>query len=162
MEQECLFETSTPKQFFWGNWKPLLAAECEKLGYPASCITSRETKGGKISVLFLNTVIAQICTSKSSLYVSVQLPGAVGIQGATAAKSGYRLDVPAALNAKAASIIIKSAIKATPKSYDCCALYTECSDARRCVNQSESSFGCGYRKVLADGRVFYGKNRNID
>lgn len=162
MEQESLFETLTPKQTFWDSWRPLLAAECEKLGYPASCISSRETKDGKISVLFLGTVIAQICTSKSSLYVSVQLPGAVRIQGASAAKNGYRLDGPTALNGNAASVIIKSAIASTPKSYDCCAFYVECSDAKRCVNQSESSLGCGYRKVLADGRVFYGKNRNID
>ena len=162
MEQENLFETLTPKQTFWDSWRPLLAAECEKLGYPASCISSRETKDGKNSVLFLSTVIAQICTSKSSLYVSVQLPGAVRIQGASAAKNGYRLDGPTALNGNAASVIIKSAIASTPKSYDCCAFYVECSDAKRCVNQSESSFGCGYRKVLADGRVFYGKNRNID
>lgn len=162
MEQESLFETATSRQVFWSNWKPFLVAECEALGYPSSCISSREIKGGRTSVLFLSTVIAQICTNKSSQYVSVQLPAVDGMQGVSATKSGYRMDLSTALRSNIVSTIIKAAIKSTPKSYDCCAYYMACSDAKHCVNSSASAFGCGYRKVLADGRVFYGENRNID
>lgn len=50
-----------------------------------------------------------------------------------------------------------------PKDFDCCSRYQECSDAGMCVNpQKDVAIGCGYKKVLRSGRVFYGKNRNID
>lgn len=50
-----------------------------------------------------------------------------------------------------------------PKEFDCCSWVEACSDARRCVQPNDGlRIGCGYRKILASGRVFYGKNRNVD
>lgn len=50
-----------------------------------------------------------------------------------------------------------------PKEWDCCSRYLECSDAKSCVHPDKSfALGCGYRKALTSGRIFYGKNRNID
>lgn len=48
-------------------------------------------------------------------------------------------------------------------SFGCCSRYNECSDARRCIHPNKL-FGkaCMYRKNLDAGRIFYGKNRNID
>lgn len=49
-----------------------------------------------------------------------------------------------------------------PKEWDCCSRYMECSDAKCCVHPDKSfALGCGYRRILSSGRVFYGKNRNI-
>ena len=59
--------------------------------------------------------------------------------------------------------IIQSAMQHIPKEYDCCALYMECSDAKRCVKaDKKSALGCGYKKILESGTIFYGKNRTID
>lgn len=59
--------------------------------------------------------------------------------------------------------ILQSVIDRIPKEFDCCSSYMACSDERRCVTPNkELALGCGYKKVLRRGLVFYGKNRNID
>ena len=48
-----------------------------------------------------------------------------------------------------------------PKQFDCCDRYEECSDAGFCTNPDLLyAMECGYKKLLRQGRVFYGKNRN--
>lgn len=55
------------------------------------------------------------------------------------------------------------AIELVPKEFDCCSRYEECSNAKVCIHPDPAfSMLCGYRKILKDGRIFYGKNRNID
>lgn len=50
-----------------------------------------------------------------------------------------------------------------PKAWDCCSRYLECSDAGKCVHPNRVfALDCGYRKILASGRIFYGERRNID
>lgn len=48
-------------------------------------------------------------------------------------------------------------------SFGCCNRFMECSDAKRCVHENKLySMGCKYRKLNLDqGRIFYGKNRNV-
>ncbi|HIU09811.1 MAG TPA: hypothetical protein IAB00_00940 [Candidatus Avidehalobacter gallistercoris] len=47
--------------------------------------------------------------------------------------------------------------------FGCCSKYIQCSDARQCiVNDLAISINCAYFKNLQAGRIFYGKNRNID
>ena len=59
--------------------------------------------------------------------------------------------------------VLRDAINRTPKEWDCCSRYLECSDARKCVHPDPSfALACGYRKILASGRIYYGANRNID
>lgn len=49
------------------------------------------------------------------------------------------------------------------KKFDCCSKYSECSDARRCVHEDAIySTACTYRRHLENGKIFYGRNRNID
>lgn len=62
---------------------------------------------------------------------------------------------------------IKTATWATlellPKDFSCCHLYMQCSDAKHCIHQNKRlALGCFYRKQLARGKIFYGKNRNIE
>ena len=48
-------------------------------------------------------------------------------------------------------------------SFGCCSQFIKCSDAKKCVHENKLySKGCQYRKNLDAGRIFYGKNRNID
>ena len=50
-----------------------------------------------------------------------------------------------------------------PKEWSCCSRYMECSNAKHCVHPDKMfALGCGYRKILNSGRIFYGDNRNID
>lgn len=60
------------------------------------------------------------------------------------------------------SIVMDSVINAIPKQFDCCSRYNQCSDARRCIHPDpEMAVACGYRKILKQGHIYYGKNRNI-
>lgn len=58
---------------------------------------------------------------------------------------------------------LQALIDAIPKEYSCCSRYMECSDKNSCTNPNKDmAMRCGYRKVLMSGKVFFGKNRNID
>ena len=46
--------------------------------------------------------------------------------------------------------------------FNCCSRYEECSDVKKCVHSNMLfSRACMYRKNIEDGKIFYGKNRNI-
>lgn len=47
--------------------------------------------------------------------------------------------------------------------FGCCSRFNACSDAKKCVHENRLySMACSYRAHLDAGRIFYGKNRNID
>lgn len=47
--------------------------------------------------------------------------------------------------------------------FGCCSRYEQCSDARKCIHPDFIlSRACAYRKNLEAGKIFYGKNRNIE
>lgn len=67
-----------------------------------------------------------------------------------------------ALFADFLSSVLDQAIDSIVKEFDCCSRYEECSNARKCINPSpDMALVCGYRKIMKQGRIFYGKNRNI-
>ena len=44
----------------------------------------------------------------------------------------------------------------------CCGRYLECSDAKRCIHPNPKiALSCWYQQNLRDGKIFYGKNKNI-
>ena len=48
-------------------------------------------------------------------------------------------------------------------SFACCSKFTECSDAKRCLHENKLySTACMYRYNLENGKIFYGKNKNIE
>ncbi len=60
-------------------------------------------------------------------------------------------------------LLARETVNRYPKEWDCCSRYLECSDAKACVHPDKSfAMVCGYRKILASGKIFYGRNRNID
>ena len=49
------------------------------------------------------------------------------------------------------------------ETFACCNSFLQCSDAKECLHAKDRNYnGCYYRKNLEAGRIFYGKNRNID
>lgn len=59
--------------------------------------------------------------------------------------------------------IYKNILVATSgEQFGCCSRYEKCSDARKCIHPDASiSAACMYKKNLDEGRIFYGKNRNV-
>ena len=46
--------------------------------------------------------------------------------------------------------------------FGCCSRYKECSDVKKCLHDNKLyARNCIYGTRLAEGRIFYGKNRNI-
>lgn len=61
------------------------------------------------------------------------------------------------------SAIVTNFADKLSKTFDCCSRYEACSDAKRCVHPDPAyASGCRYCKNLNQGRIFYGRNRNID
>jgi len=51
----------------------------------------------------------------------------------------------------------------TGVAFGCCNDFIRCSDAGHCLKAKDPDYiGCQYRKNLEAGRIFYGKNRNVD
>ena len=60
-------------------------------------------------------------------------------------------------------LALQSIIDSIPTDFSCCSRYNECSDALACLHPDKDfAAGCGYRKNLSKGKVFFGKNRNVD
>lgn len=58
--------------------------------------------------------------------------------------------------------LIDISIDAIPKQYDCCSRFNECSDIRHCIHPNpDMAVVCGYRKILKQGKIYYGHNRNV-
>lgn len=46
--------------------------------------------------------------------------------------------------------------------FGCCHQFEKCSDAKKCLHENKLyARGCTYRRHLNEGRIFYGKNRNV-
>lgn len=46
--------------------------------------------------------------------------------------------------------------------FGCCSRYEACSDAKKCLHENKLyARNCIYGSHLAEGRIFYGKNRNV-
>lgn len=57
----------------------------------------------------------------------------------------------------------KKRFSVTVDSFGCCNDFYRCSDARACIHQGDYfHLGCEYRRNLENGKIFYGKNRNVD
>lgn len=64
--------------------------------------------------------------------------------------------------AQAFAVIADSEIVATVDPFGCCGRYETCSDAKKCTHpDNRIASGCLYRKNLEQGKIFYGKNKNI-
>lgn len=60
------------------------------------------------------------------------------------------------------SVIAEAEIVIASESFGCCGRYEACSDAKKCIHPDPiMAAACAYKKNLEQGRIFYGKNRNI-
>ena len=133
--------------------------------------TSNETKDGGRSYFVYGKVVAK-ATPKKSGGLRLSLLGSIDamVSGKEDVDSGklYSHDF---LSEDQLRVMIK-ALRETKNSlfrqlieeeFGCCNDFVKCSDAKACLHPHERFYnGCIYRKNLEEGRIFYGKNRNID
>lgn len=150
---------------------PQLEAAAREMGAEPGKIKLRPTKA--YSSICYDTLLAfRLRIRGSSRYIEVPIASKhcvadiVPPNQQKAAGNFWRValdDSSVKLHAAALANVLKDAINRFPKEWDCCSRYLECSNAKRCVHPDPTlSLVCGYRKILASGKIYYGENRNVD
>ena len=150
---------------------PELEAAVEGSGACADMLTIKGQVSGYTSVGVGSLMAFRLCLRGKRHYIEFPLSFAEFIQTdlpcrRAAGSKSVRVSVddehPVDGYRKLLLLAVKDAVDRYPKEWDCCSRYMECSDARACVHPDKGfALGCGYRKILNTGRIFYGKNRNV-
>ena len=149
---------------------PILREATESAGGDGDALTIKH--GKNYSSIWFGSILAfRLCLRKSSY---IEVPGDLKERIASAFISSkeklvsgnfWRVycDATNIINsAPALSEVMKATVDCTPKEWDCCSRYMECSDAQTCIHPDKKvALACGYRRILNTGKVFYGKNRNV-
>lgn len=127
---------------------------------------------GYSSVKFASLLVMRLKFRGNNHYVSFPKAYAVGLSNnvnlsEVSTEPGYARIYTSADNisdiASEVRSVIRTAIQRIPKEYDCCSLYLECSNAKKCIKPDKrAALACGYKKILESGTIYYGKNRTID
>ncbi len=151
---------------------PHLINAVEAQGGDSSSLSYRANKSGYSAVLFGPQTVFRVAIRGKQNRISVppaleDVIPANWVRKKTRAGDGYsHLDLVS--NAENEYIPLLSALAAATvgrysKEWDCCSRYLECSDAKKCVHPDKTfAMACGYRKILNSGKIYYGKNRNVD
>ena len=169
MDQLNLLQTSEEKAY--ESIKPSLVEVLEDNGLDESYLTF-EVRKNYHSVLFKGSSVIVRFASKPSASLSVSTPtlsASKGFSSMADERGAAYTKIPLATwediqkHTFMLQEILQLIIDRIPKEFDCCSRYKECSDAMRCIHPDKDfALLCGYRKILRSGRIFYGKNRNID
>ena len=150
---------------------PRLQAAAEEMGANAADIKIIHNKDYS-SVWYDSLLAFRLKLRRNTHYIEVPLDSRKAVQGiaplsAQKEMSGgfWRVKLgtePVSEHADVLAAVLKKAIDRMPKEWDCCSRYMECSNAKRCIHPDPSfALVCGYRKILASGKIYYGENRNI-
>ena len=73
---------------------------------------------------------------------------------------GSKTDLTDESLAEALRLQIKGLKISSP--FGCCSKFVQCSDSQKCIHSDlVYALACQYRKNLEQGRIFYGKNKNV-
>lgn len=179
--QTSLFNSDTPDNkelLFLNQIFPMLAESIEASGGSRSLISFKPTKSnnkssGYTSVYCGNFTIFRIKLRNGQQYIALPvifrdlIPQDYPVKDLKSDFKYFRLLVdeqhPVESYASILSVIAGETVSRYPKEWDCCSRFKECSDAKACVHPDKVfSLGCGYKKILNSGTIFYGKNRTVD
>lgn len=179
--QITLFDSSRPEReelSFLEDLRPTLVKAIVSRGGAPELIAFNSTKtkdnsrDGYTSVFCGNFTVLRLRLRKGQKYASIpaifhdMIPSSYPTKKIKSDPKYIRLlideDHPVESYAELFTQLTRETIDRYPKEWDCCSRFKECSDAKRCVHPDKAfSLGCGYRKILNSGKVFYGQNRNI-
>lgn len=137
----------------------------------AKQITISKNKDDSFSVKAKNNLVVKIIQKKDLFYVqfkekysptfhdqTIEL-----LKDGTGQITATSKEQLSHLLGQACEIAIEIISEYSGETFGCCSRYLTCSDERKCVHPDRLfSRACSYRKNLENGRVFFGKNRNID
>lgn len=150
---------------------PELQAAAAEIGADAAAI--KINHGKTYSSVWYGSVLAfRLKLRKDARYVEVPMESKDTVQelgslsGQKEVSGGFwRVKLgpePVREHADILARVLQNAVDRMPKDWDCCSRYMECSNAKRCIHPDPSfALACGYRKILASGKIYYGENRNV-
>lgn len=151
---------------------PVLQVAAEEIGADATAIKIKHSS--QYSSIWFGSLLAfRLKLRKDARYIEVPIElkdtvRSIGPESGQKEVSGgfWRVKFgpePVKEHADIVAVVLRETINRMPKEWDCCSRYTECSNAKRCVHPNPRfALKCGYRKILASGKIYYGENRNID
>ncbi len=159
------------EQALYDALQPALCAAMDRWQLPRSLLRLRGAKS-YASVLVGSALLCRLYAGKRP---GLEYPGAD--EGPVPAdypaacvhrgRDKTRLDLPEGADPARALAPVLQALAGRlaaqfPKTFDCCHRYLACSDAGRCVNpDAAQALGCGYKRVLTEGKCYYGEHRNV-
>lgn len=157
--QTYLFEPAqSEKDIFISRIFPTLQNAVSQKGGPVEELSYKQLKDKtKITVSLKNITVFWLRIGKKARYIEIP------VSSNTIAKLPF--DDVHQLESYTDELIkqVEDVCDQFPKEFDCCSRFEKCSDEKHCIHPDKSfALGCGYRKILNSGRIFYGKNRNID
>ena len=129
-----------------------------------------ENKDRTISMKAKSILVAKIKLTKKTSYIEVKSKYAkdfINFEAARASDDSSRIKISGinnvlALTEQLCVVYMKELSELGGESFGCCHRYVECSDALKCQHPDfMTSLACSYKKNLDEGKVFYGKNKNI-
>ena len=157
--------------------KSALEATLAKDNLAPQCIIYRAGNAEKsqYSSVYLfneNCIFCRICFRGKQHYLSVpakyesRIPDGINYKILTSDPSYCRIPLNSVddlrLHETMLCEILDAQIDTFPVEFGCCSRYEACSDAMKCIHpDSDMAIKCAYRKNLKQGKVFYGKNKNI-
>lgn len=151
---------------------PYLRAAAEEIGASVAGVNIIHNKEYS-SVRYSSILAFRLRLRKNSRYIEVPLGSQSVVQGIAPPDKQKKVtgnfwrvtldNEPIGEHADVLASVLKDAINRLPKEWDCCSRYMECSNAKRCIHPDpELALKCGYRRILASGKIYYGENRNIE
>lgn len=169
MEQTELF--NTPEEEAYEAVRTLLENTLCQNGLDESYISLQKNKSD-YSILFNGTSVIAKLSGKKKRYISFPSSFFLATESSKVlnfVESGpfYRKELKSFDEVSQYCTplyeVLQKIIESIPKEFDCCSRYLSCSEEKTCVHPDRmTALKCGYRKILSEGKVFYGKNRNID
>lgn len=163
------FEALSREERIFEELKPVLLKTLEDEYAPLEELELRK-QNNSYAVYYLQKLIFSMFFGKKSNYLlfpaSMYLPFKPPADEKIASNGQIRVDLENPENTLLETERIVKSLTAIickqPKEFLICAGYMECSNAKKCIRPREFSLKCNYKQVMRSGRIFYGKNRNID
>lgn len=157
-----------PEKSAYEKIKPFFLKILRENGLQENLLTDQMRKE-YYSVTFDKSVVFRIY-NKSAPYISVPQYATLKevFPGGHVLKDGYvRFSLKSLEEIEQYKSLLEhvfhEVLDSVPNEFDCCSRVNACSDAKMCIHPDKKlAFKCGYRKILKSGRIFYGKNRNIE
>lgn len=159
---QCFERMKEKAEDMCGIWIQKSDVDKDNPLYRKTCVVAGSVKGyTQAAIRDAITELGGICKKTLAADTDFLIIGEAKTEKALLALNRAKELGVSVLSADELNGIAENSAKKSDK-FGCCHLFTECSDACKCLHRdNDYAKGCEYRKNLEAGRIFYGVNRNV-